>query len=177
LPFGKGRKFGAKWNPVMNGVLGNWEINTINTAHTGNPVNVYYSPAAANDVTGLTQDWRGQAFQRPNVSGSGISQSKSALINNYFGGYTFTTPVANAPFGNLGRNAFRTPGLAQWDFAVNKRFRITENAGLQFRSEFFNILNHTNLGLPNNVTTNSAFGTIRTTFPARQVQFALKLQF
>jgi hypothetical protein len=111
------------------------------------------------------------------VSGSGVSQSKSALVNSYFAGYTFTTPPASAPFGNLGRNAFRAPGLEQWDLAVNKRFRITERAALQFRSEFFNVLNHTNLGLPNQVSTSAAFGTIRTTYPARQVQFALKLMF
>jgi hypothetical protein len=45
----------------------------------------------------------------------------------------------------------------------------------EFRSEFLNVLNHTNLGLPDPVSTNTAFGTIRTTYPARQIQFALKL--
>jgi hypothetical protein len=177
LPFGKGRQFGNNWNPVINAVLGGWELNTVNTAHTGNPVNVYYSPSTANDVTGLTQDWRGQAFLRPNFSGSGISQSTGDMVNHYFAGYTFTTPPASAPFGNLSRNYFRAPGLEQWDLAVNKRFRITESAAVQFRSEFFNILNHTNFGLPNLVTTSSAFGQIRTTYPARQIQFALKLMF
>jgi Carboxypeptidase regulatory-like domain len=47
--------------------------------------------------------------------------------------------------------------------------------GDEFRSEFFNVLNHTNLGLPDPVSTNTAFGTIRTTYSARQIQFALKL--
>ncbi|PWU05569.1 MAG: TonB-dependent receptor [Terriglobia bacterium] len=177
LPVGKGRKFGARWNPVVDTVLGGWELNAINTANTGNPINVFYAPSAANDVTGLTQDWRGQAFLRPNVSGSGIDQSKAAMINTYFAGYTFTTPAASAPFGSLGRNAFRAPGLVQWDLGVNKRFRITERFALQFRSEFFNVLNHTNFGLPNQTSTSAAFGTIRTTYPARQVQFALKLVF
>jgi hypothetical protein len=177
LPFGTGRTFGAHWNPALKALLGDWELNAINTANTGIPINVYYSPSAANDVTGLTQDWRGEAFLRPNVTGSSISQSKSALINNYFAGYTFITPPPSAPFGNLSRNAFRTPGLEQWDLGVDKNFHVTERANLQFRSEFFNVLNHTNLGPPNPVTTSSAFGTIRTTFPARQIQFALKLMF
>ncbi len=177
LPFGKGRKYGSNWNPIVDAALGGWELNSINTANTGTPIDVSYSPSTINDVTGLTNDYRGEAILRPNVSGSPISQSKSAMVNNYFAGYTFTTPPATSPFGDAGRNAFRAPGLEQWDLAVNKNFRIHESTALQFRSEFFNVLNHTNFGLPTAISTSSAFGQIRTTYPARQIQFALKLLF
>jgi hypothetical protein len=177
LPFGHGRQFGSSINPVLDAAFGGWELNSIITANTGTPLDVSYSPSAANDVTGLTNDYRGEAILRPNISGSSISQSKGQLVNTYFAGYTFTTPAASAPFGNEGRDAFRAPGLAQWDFAVNKTFRIREGINLQFRSEFFNVTNHTNFGIPNTVSTNAAFGTIRTTYPARQIQFALKLLF
>jgi hypothetical protein len=158
-------------------VLGGWELNAINTASTGLPVNVYYTPSAANDVTGLSAEYRGQAFERPNVYGSAASQSTAQSLLTYFAGYTFTTPPASAPFGDLGRNAFRAPGLAQWDLAVNKNFRIREAMRLQFRSEFFNVLNHTNFGPPSNISSSSSFGTITTTLPARQIQFGLKLLF
>jgi hypothetical protein len=116
---------------------------------------VYYAPSAANDVTGLAAnlEYRGAAIQRPNVSGSAASQSTGQRLLTYFAGYTFTTPTADAPFGNLGRNAFRAPGLEQWDLAVNKNFRISEGIKLQFRSEFFNVLNHTNFGCPTNRAT------------------------
>jgi hypothetical protein len=77
----------------------------------------------------------------------------------------------------LGRNAFRAPGLEQWDLSVDKSFHITERARIQFRSEFFNVINHTNLGIPNTNFGNSSFGTIRSTYPARQIQFALKAIF
>ena len=177
VPFGKGRKYGTSVNRVMDAALGGWELNTINTANTGTPIDVSYSPSTANDVTGLTNDYRGQAILRPNVSGSAASQSKSQMINTYFAGYTFTTPSASAPFGSAGRNAFRAPGLEQWDLGVNKNFAIRESTRLQFRSEFFNVLNHTNFGLPTAVSTNAAFGTIRTTYPPRQIQFGLKLMF
>jgi len=177
LPFGKGRTFGSSWNPVLDALAGGWELNGINTAHTGTPLNVYYSPSTANDVTGLSNDYRGQAFERPNVTGSATSQGTAQMINTYFAGYTFTTPPASAPFGNVGRNAFRAPSFEQWDLAVDKNFRIVERMRLQFRSEFFNVLNHTNFGIPTTQTTSVAFGQIRTAYPPRQIQLALKLIF
>jgi hypothetical protein len=177
VPFGKGRKFGSSMNPVLDAVVGGWELNTINTAHTGTPLNVYYNPSTAEQVSSLSNDYRGEPFLRPNVSGSAAGQSTSQMINTYFAGYTFSAPPGNYPFGNLGRNAFRAPSLEQWDFAANKNFRIRERARLQFRSEFFNLTNHTNFGIPNTNYGASAFGQIRTTYPARQIQFALKLIF
>jgi hypothetical protein len=178
LPFGKGRQFGSNMNRGFDAVLGGWALNGINTASSGLPINVYYTPTAANDVSGgANAEYRGQAFERPNVSGSAASQSRAQSLLTYFAGYTFTTPPPNAPFGDLGRNAFLAPGLAQWDLGVNKNFRITEGTSLQFRSEFFNVLNHTNFGPPTNITTSGAFGTITNTLPARQIQFALKLLF
>ena len=177
IPFGKGLKYGGSMNPVLDAIVGGWELNTINTAHTGTPLDVAYAPSSINDVTGLSNDYRGEAFLRPNVSGSAASQSKSQMLNTYFAGYTFVTPPATSPFGNLGRNAFRAPGLEQWDLSADKSFRIREGIKLQFRSEFFNVTNHTNFGIPNTTSTSSSFGTIRTTYPSRQVQFALKLIF
>jgi hypothetical protein len=177
LPFGKGQKYASSLNPVLNQIVGGWELNSINTAHTGTPLDVAYAPSTANDVTGLTNDYRGQAFQRPNVTGNATSQSTAQMINTFYAGYTFTVPPASAPFGNLGRNAFRAPGFEQWDLGVNKNFAIRESIKLQFRSEFFNVLNHTNFGIPDSKITDAAFGTIRSTYPPRQIQFALKLLF
>jgi hypothetical protein len=177
LPYGSGRKFGSGINPILNAVAGGWAVNSIITTHTGTPLDVAYAPATANDVTGLSNDYRGQAFQRPNVSGSAASQSRSQMLNTYYAGYTFTTPPANAPFGNVGRNSFRAPGFGQWDLAINKTFRVFETSQIQFRSEFFNVLNHTNFGIPDSKITDAAFGTIRSAYPPRQIQFALKVIF
>jgi hypothetical protein len=177
LPFGKGRKFGSQWNGVLDRVLGGWEINTINTANTGLPINVQYTPAAANDVTGRIPDYRGLAVMRPNVIGNPTGLQAGDPLNHYFDSTAFQVPSPGSPFGNLGRNAFRTPGLNQWDLGVDKKFTIRENIGLQFRSEFFNVLNHTNFTFPDANISDAAFGTIRSTYPARQIQFALKLMF
>ncbi len=177
VPFGKGRKFAQNLNPVAEAILGGWEVNAINTAHTGTAINVNYTPSSANDVSGSIADYRGLAVLRPNVSGTGISQNTNDMVNHYFAGYTFTTPPASDPFGNLSRNAFRAPGFWQLDTGVNKNFVIHENVRLQFRSEFFNLLNKTNFSPPTATTTSSAFGTIRSTYAPRQIQFALKLIF
>src|SRR3954468_6748050 len=179
LPFGKGGAFGSKWNGVPNSILGGWELNTINTWNTGLPINAFYTPGAANDVTGRIPDYRGSVVMRPNLIGDPTGSSGPAMLDNYFNKGAFAIPIASAPFGNLSRNAFRTPNFAQWDFAVNKNFALPfrEGMALQFRSEFFNVLNHTNFGYPNSDITSGAFGTIRTTYPPRQIQFALKLLF
>lgn len=177
VPFGKGLKYGGSMNSFLDAVVGGWELNTVNTAHTGLPLNVYYNPSTTEEISSLSNDYRGEPFLRPNVTGSSTSQSTSQLINTYFAGYTFSTPPGNYPWGDLGRNAFRAPGLEQWDFAADKTFRIRETARLQFRSEFFNVTNKTNFGIPGTDISTSSFGQIRTTYPARQIQFGLKLLF
>src|SRR5208283_5971642 len=101
------RQFGANMSPVLDAFVGGWEINSINTAHTGTPLDVIYNATGANQISSLSNDYRGEPFPRPNVSGSATSQSRSAMLNTYFAGYTFSTPAASAPYGNVGRNAFR----------------------------------------------------------------------
>jgi hypothetical protein len=177
LPFGKSRKYLSSANSVVDAFVGGWEFTTINTAHTGTPIDVVYSASGNNIVSSLSNDYRGQPFLRPNVTGAAVSQSRAAMLNTYFAGYTFSTPSASAPFGDVGRNAFRAPNFDQWDCSIDKNFQIREKARLQFRAEFFNFLNHTNFGIPDTKTTDAAFGTIRATFPSRQGQFALKLMF
>src|ERR1035441_5044325 len=79
LPFGKGRQYAANMNPVVDAFVGGWELTSINTAHTGTPLDVTYGATGANIVSSLSNDYRGQPFLRPNVSGSAVSQSRSAM--------------------------------------------------------------------------------------------------
>jgi hypothetical protein len=85
----------------------------------------------------------------------------------------------NSPgvYGNSGRNIIFGPGLANVDFAVAKHFPITEQVKLQFRSEFFNLLNHTNLNDPNSTLTAGTYGRITSALDPRILQFGLKLMF
>lgn len=177
IPVGKGQRFASGVKDWENDIVGGWEVTGINVAHTGTPLNVFYGPTTTEDVTGLSNDYRGEAFLRPNVTGSATPQSTAQMLKTFFAGYTFTIPPVNDPFGDLSRNAFRAPGFEQLDFAADKNFQIREAMKLQFRSEFFNFFNRTNFGIPDTKTTDAAFGTITTTYPARQIQFALKLLF
>jgi hypothetical protein len=87
-------------------------------------------------------------------------------------------------FGNLGRNTLTGPGLATFDFSLLKNLNLTETKRLQFRAEFFNLLNHANFALPDfnpflgNGTRDSQAGRITSTnTTARQIQLALKFIF
>jgi hypothetical protein len=84
--------------------------------------------------------------------------------------------VAN-PYGNAGRNIVEAPGYFGTDLGVHKRFFVKESMFVEFRAEFFNLFNRTNLLAPDSNRTNNTFGLISGTFPARQGQFALKFVF
>jgi len=79
--------------------------------------------------------------------------------------------------GNAGRNRFYGPGLKNVDFSAFKNIRLMERLKLQFRAEFFNVLNHPNLAAPNflNDANNETGILASTSTPSRQIQLGLKL--
>jgi hypothetical protein len=87
-----------------------------------------------------------------------------------------TASTSNQIFGNSGVGILRGPGMVNFDFNMAKDFKLTERVAMQFRSEFFNALNHTNFGVPG-VTVGAGFGQIVSSADARIIQFALKLKF
>ena len=80
-------------------------------------------------------------------------------------------------FGNAGRNILFGPGLVNWDFAVYKRFSITEGHSLQFRFESFNFTNTPQFNFPNSQVGNNNFGRITSAGRPRNLQFGLKYIF
>ena len=102
--------------------------------------------------------------------------------NQWFNPNAFVLP-AFGTWGTLGRGVYRGPGLADLDVSLLKNTAITERVNLQFRAEFFNILNHTNFGTPNAIvftgsSPSPSAGLITTTATIpRQIQFGLKLIF
>jgi outer membrane receptor protein involved in Fe transport len=195
LPYGRGRKFGHDLNPVLNAFLGGWQVSAINTAQAGTPFNITYSPNSAQLAsTQITANYRGVNLYRPNrvagvplTQGRKVQQSPSGYIQ-YINYNAIELPaiknasgILQSPFGDLSRNPGRTPALYQTDLDLNKRFNTPlEGLKVEFRSEFYNLFNHTNLYLPSSPTGTqgghpSGGGVITTTFTPRVVQFGLKV--
>ncbi len=174
IPYGKGRKFGATANPIVNAVIGGWQTTVINTMSSGMPVNINYSPASRYSVSGYPT-------YRPSVIGDPMAPLEQRNIDNYFNKANVVIPVDPLnpnPFGNIGRNTVRSYAIYQTDIGLHKDFPLwSEVRKLQFRTEFFNIMNKTNFQAPNSTSSSSAFGTIRSTFPARVIQMAMKIVF
>jgi hypothetical protein len=178
VPVGRGRRIGDRLPALADAANGGWQISALNAITSGEPINLRYAPAAAFQVSDIGPDWRGAISYRPNVVGDPLMPEDRRGPNSYLNPATVVLPTdPSRPFGNLGRNAVYGPSFYQLDLSFHKNFRATEKATIQFRSEFFNILNRTNFRAPNPNRSQPSFGQITTAYPARQIQFALKLIF
>ncbi len=196
LPFGHGRTFAQHLNPIMDGILGGWQVSADNTMQAGTPFNLTYGPNSNQLAsTQIVANYRGVNLYRPNrVSGVALTQGRSVVPSTttgyiqYINYNAVALPAAkNAagayqpPFGNMSRNPGRTPPLFQTDLDFNKRFNTPkEGVQIEFRSEFYNIFNRTNLYLPSTISGTqganaSTGGLISSTFTPRVIQFALKI--
>jgi hypothetical protein len=182
LPFGKGRKYGSSMPGALDHILGGWEVTVINNALSAPPINLRaWSGAVPSQfqAVGNLPAWKGGEAFRPNIVGPVVADGAAKTVDNFFNKDNVQLPTdPTKPFGNAGRNIARAFPLNQMDLGLFKNFALPrEGMRLQFRSEFFNALNHTNFTAPNSDRASAAFGTVRGTFQFRQIQFALKLLF
>jgi len=116
-----------------------WELNSLIAFHTGNP----YTPVASSNTSG-----NGEYADRADATGvdpySGVSHSIVNGLVQWFNPAAFTDPPAGQ-YGTLRRGQYFNPGYGDIDFSVLKNTAITERVTLQFRAEFFNVFNRTNL--------------------------------
>lgn len=196
LPFGRGRHFLSAMNGAEDAILGGWQLGVINTAQAGTPFNLTYSPNSATAVSQqIVATYRGANEYRPNrISGTAVTQGRAVRAANT--GYVqfvnlaaFALPPTKSgsgallsPFGSASRNPGRTSAFYETDLSVNKQFSVpVENLKIEFRSEFYNIFNHTNMYLPSSGLGGTlggaptSGGVISSTFEPRIVQFGLKV--
>ena len=166
LPFGKGRTFLSNAHPLVNGVLGGWEVAGIFSARSGLP----FTPIISGDRANT-----GVANQRPNRVGNGTLDNKT--VTSWFDVNAFTIP-AQYTYGNSGRNILRADHLITVDMTLKKSFLFGEVRRLEVRGEAFNIANHPTFAAPNATIGTAAAGTITSTLNAnRTLQVALKFYF
>ncbi len=213
LPFGHGRHFLSNANGLTDSILGGWQISGVNTMQAGTPFNITYSPNSAQQVSlQISATYRGANEYRPDlVPGTKVTQGRSSRAANtgYVNYINFSAfelpPIKDAagnvlsPFGNAPRNPGRTPAFYESDLDLNKKFNLPgDRLKMEFRTEIYNLFNHTNLYLPGTISgsqgTTSATagvggsvpvstitgnptggGQITSTFEPRIFQFALKV--
>jgi hypothetical protein len=149
-----------------------WQVSTVYQVQTGFPFTVSVFGDTANSGTVL-----GENPIRANLTGQPVFGSGTRTAERWMNPAAFSTPAAFT-FGNSGRNSVYGPGMQTLDFAVAREFNLAERAKFQFRGEFFNALNHTNLGTPDRFVNTPQFGTItQSTTPGRQIQLSARLSF
>jgi len=153
-------------------IAGGWQTNGIVSLQTGGPLTV--SNGAEISFTGINQD-RVDIIGNPDLDGG---RPKGERILRWFNTAAFKEP-APGTFGTIGRNTLRGPGLATVDFSAFKQFPMpfSERHRLEFRAEFFNLLNRVNLGSPNTARVNSLFSRITSAGDPRILQFGLRYSF
>jgi hypothetical protein len=157
LPWGKGRRWGSDWSGAADAILGGWQLNGIYRLNSGQAFDVR-SGGVPIDLVG-----------DPYTGGRDPYLDRSS-----FG------PAPSFRVGTLGRNSLRAPITNQLNLGLAKTFTFWEDIKGQFRTEFFNIFNTPQLGVPNTDYSNqSGFGFINSTqpFTNRQIQFGLRLEF
>ena len=175
LPFGKGKQFLRNANRVEDKLLGGWQLNAIATLLSGFP----FTPQIGSNHSG---DGNIRNPDRPSVNAGFSGPVIEGTTAHWFNANAFALP-AFGTWGNLGRGTMTGPGLAELDMSLFKNIPVSERASLQFRAEFFNLLNHSNYGPPNatvfsgsSLSPSAGLITTAATFP-RQIQFGLKLIF
>jgi hypothetical protein len=192
LPLGRGEALLGNVNAGLSRLVSGWSVSTIASLLTGFPFSpqLGYNPTGSGDSRNPVRPNR-----NPNFNGSLYTGGSTAQrATQFFNPAAFSAP-AYGTVGNVGRDSLTGPGFADWDLSLLKSTDLTERAHLQLRSEFFNIVNHTNLQLPNEVVfaTGPTQGTVAnqtaaatlgspgvisaTANTSRQIQLAAKIVF
>lgn len=170
VPFGRGRRFGADMNTLLNKILGGWSVTGLVTLTTGRPYTVTVQGNPANS----------SSTNRPDLVGDPDAVPGGRSVDQFFNTAAFQ---ANEPFtyGDLGRNSLIGPSWQNVDASLLKDttlFKMSENPWkLQFRWEVFNLFNHANFGFPGTTLGTGTFGQLTNASFGRKMQGALKLIF
>lgn len=175
LPFGHGKTF-LKQSGVADAILGNWQWGGLATIESGSPFTVQLT----GNVSGIASSNadRPNCVANPNVD---APHTVAAWFNvDAFAPNTVIVPPTGSPYkllGTCGRNIVQGPPVRNYDTTLARTFRLTERAHLEFRTDFFDVLNHPNFNTPNRYFGTATFGQITSAQLPRLIQFGLRLSF
>jgi hypothetical protein len=178
LPFGHGKRFLSSLNGAASSVVSGWGVDGVTTFQRGFPLKITWAGAA----TPLEAANLGVSNIRPNVVAGCDKSAGGGTIAQWFNVNCFAAPP-DWGFGSESRvdSSLRGDGAKNFDFAVFKRTAIAERMGIEFRTEFFNLFNHPQFGLPGNgfeSGNSNGFGQVTSTLGnPRLIQFALIFRF
>jgi hypothetical protein len=171
--------------PALRYLVNGYETTGLFEYRTGDPLTI---TSSASNNSGALQN-RDRAVYGGNGAYGGTACGAAVNCRNFLSQTAFTVNPAGT-FGNVVKGAFRGPNYADWDASIARKFPITERTSLMFRAEYFNLMNHTNLGDPVTGLTavGGTFGRITGTAPQnvspatvvndpRIAQFSLKMLF
>ncbi|MDR3742574.1 MAG: carboxypeptidase regulatory-like domain-containing protein [Terracidiphilus sp.] len=159
-------------SPVTAALTRNWRVSAVYQAQTGFPMTISVFGDTANAGTVV-----GENPIRANVTGEKVFTSGTRTASKWVNPGAFSAPAAYT-FGTAGRNSVYGPGMQSLDFGVVREFSVVEKARFEARAEFFNALNHTNLGTPNRFVNTSSFGSItEAATPGREIQLSARVSF
>lgn len=166
--------------PAVAGYVANgWEASGLVQFRSGDPLTIVSS---SSNIDGSGQN-RDRAIQTGPAYG-GSACAAGTHCKSYLNPASFANPTVAGTFGTFVKGSLTGPQYADWDTSIARKFPFSERVYVQFRAEYFNVLNHTNFGDPNS-TVNSTFGQVTSTSPQngnytndpRIAQFSLKLVF
>lgn len=177
LPFGAGRRY-FSGNPALSAILGGFQINTLFTAASGEPLTVTQT-----NTNTILSSQRPDVVDPSNLSGKldrplfyNQPGAYQWLIRSSESGFPFVRS-SNTGIGNLGRNTSRGPGFYNLNLGIFRKFQIWERFSAEIRGEAFNALNTVNFNNPNTNIDNANYGLITGTAGGRQIQVGLRLAF
>lgn len=143
---------------MVRAIVNDWSTSGLFQYRSGDPLTVW-SSQANNSGSGQQRD---RAVQTGSAYG-GTACATSVNCRNYLNPASFTSNTAGT-YGSVVKGSFVGPHYVDWDASLTRKFAFTEHTGLEFKAEYFNLMNHTNLGDPS-ATLGSTFGRITSTSP------------
>ena len=167
IPVGKGRGW-SSGNRVVDYILGNWQLNNIFVARSGQ----VFTPVTSSDIANT-----GNGFTYETLDVIGDPNKIQRTAAEWFNTAAYKTPDIYT-FGTAGRNSLRTAGFWDLDTSIFRQFPIHDSLSAEFRAESFNLPNHTVFAQPDNNINDGTFGHVNSTAStARELQFAAKIIF